>query len=70
MDRCKPWVCQNCGHEIATVINGEAWFCGRVILRPESVLVSCPDCGALNPWHLARDTAKVLGKSTEPCYTV
>ena len=49
--RSELWVCENCGHELAVVINGEAWFEGRVILRPGRIIVLCPDCGAANPWR-------------------
>ena len=45
------WVCETCGHELAVVVNGEAWFDGRVILRPGRIIVLCPDCGSANPWR-------------------
>jgi len=47
----KPWRCERCGAEIATVDDkGEAWYEGKVILGPRVVMVQCPECGKLNPW--------------------
>ena len=49
---CHYWVCEGCGHELAVVTDGEAWFDGKVRMNGHRVLVLCPVCGRWNVWAL------------------
>jgi len=49
-DQSRPWLCCNCGYEIAMIVNGEAWVSAQTILSDAAPLVLCPACGAGNMW--------------------
>lgn len=63
----KPWCCENCGKQLATIVHGEATLTALVILRPESVAVACPRCGHYNPWAIAGNNSRMLDTSKEVC---
>jgi len=51
-DKSSRWLCSNCKHELAVIVNGEAWLHEKVILhRTLRASVICPKCGAANRWE-------------------
>jgi len=50
-DKSSRWLCRNCKHELAVIVNGETWLHAKVVLHNTlRASVICPNCGVANKW--------------------
>lgn len=53
---CVPWLCENCGELLGMAVDGHVSLVNMsVLLKTDSVVVFCRECGAANTWMFNKE---------------